>query len=32
LYDLATTLRPHPTRSEMLTEAARTALTKLSCG
>jgi dihydrolipoamide dehydrogenase len=28
LYDLATTIRPHPTRSEMLSEAARAALSK----
>ena len=26
LYDLATTIRPHPTRSELLCEAARTAI------
>jgi dihydrolipoamide dehydrogenase len=26
LYDLATTIRPHPTRSELLSEAARFAL------
>ena len=26
LYDLATTIRPHPTRSELLSEAARAAL------
>jgi len=26
LYDLATTVRPHPTRSELLSEAARVAL------
>ena len=30
LYDLATTIRPHPTRSEMLCEAARTALAKIN--
>ena len=29
LYDLATTLRPHPTRSELLSEAARTALSTI---
>jgi len=29
LYDLATVVRPHPTRSEMLSEAARIALTSL---
>ena len=29
LYDLATTIRPHPTRCEMLSEAARTALSSL---
>ena len=29
LYDLATIVRPHPTRSEMLSEAARIALTSL---
>lgn len=28
LYDLATTIRPHPTRSELLSEAARSALAK----
>ena len=28
LYDLATTIRPHPTRSELLSEAARAALSK----
>jgi dihydrolipoamide dehydrogenase len=32
LYDLATSLRPHPTRSEMLSEAARVALTNLTLG
>jgi len=26
LYDLATTVRPHPTRSELLSDAARIAL------
>jgi dihydrolipoamide dehydrogenase len=30
LYDLATTIRPHPTLSEMLSEAARTALAKIN--
>ena len=29
LYDIATSLRPHPTRSEMLSEAARQALSTL---
>jgi dihydrolipoamide dehydrogenase len=29
LYDLATVVRPHPTRSEMLSEAARTALSSI---
>lgn len=29
LYDLATVIRPHPTRSEMLSEAARAALSSL---
>jgi dihydrolipoamide dehydrogenase len=28
LYDLATSIRPHPTRSELLSEAARSALSK----
>ena len=30
LYDLATTIHPHPTLSEMLCEAARTALAKIN--
>ena len=30
LYDLATIVRPHPTRSEMLSEAARIALSSIS--